>query len=329
MQFKDHLYHTVTSIRAKILQFRINSGFKGEISFVPTMGALHDGHLSLVHRAIHENSGIDAKMIIVSIFINPTQFGPNEDFLKYPRTLPNDLEKIFTDHVVKRFILSDGNNEVIVFAPSTDEIYPNQGLGTELNDFNILIPSLSGVLCGKSRPTHFAGVSLVVSKLFSIIKPDYAYFGAKDFQQTVIIRRLIEELFFEIRMVIAKTVREDDGLAMSSRNRYLSPEERKLAPKLYYILSSMQKMSKGIYPGTTSPVLDSDTLLKFGMEELEKLQKSAPFNLKVDYLEIVSSKTLQPVDIITPDENESIFAALAVYFGSTRLIDNIELGTFE
>ena len=182
----------------------------GTIGFVPTMGALHEGHLRLVRRSEHEND-----ITVVSIFVNPTQFGPGEDFKLYPRDLEGDLEKL------------SSMNVDAVFTPAADDMYSG-----DVSIF-IHVGSIGQMLCGASRPGHFSGVATVVAKLFNIVMPDRAYFGQKDFQQTVVIKKLVKELNFNIDIIVCPTEREKDGLAMSSRNSYLSSEERKAASILY------------------------------------------------------------------------------------------------
>ncbi len=258
--------------------------------FVPTMGALHQGHAALIHAA-REIAGPSGN-VVVSIFVNPTQFGPGEDFESYPRTLVEDLS-ICRDH---------GTD--MIFAPKADEIFP-PGKTIELRE-----TSLSNVLCGASRPGHFDGVCNVVAKLFNLVQPDDAVFGKKDYQQLAIIRRLVRDLDFNITLHGIDTMREEDGLAMSSRNRYLSPEERAQAPALRAGL-----------------VLAREAWRK-GERNIAALEKLVAGHLtqhaalgRVDYLTAVDAITLQAP---TP-ETELVVIALAVFFGKARLIDNIEL----
>jgi pantoate--beta-alanine ligase len=260
------------------------------IGFVPTMGALHEGHLSLVRRSTKE-----CDSTVVSIFVNPTQFGPQEDFKQYPRDLEGDLKK-----------LSIFNIDA-VFTPDNEEMYP-EGFST-----NIKIGHLGEILCGMSRPGHFNGVATVVTKLFNIVIPHRAYFGQKDFQQSVVIKKLVKELNFDIEIIVCPIVREPDGLAMSSRNSYLNTEERKKATVLYRAL------------------LRGEECIKQGMkdslkvrEEMEKLIKAENVTA-IDYIEVVDPESLESVKQI----DRTVVICLAVKIGTTRLIDNkiIEIGT--
>ncbi|GIV44160.1 MAG: pantothenate synthetase [Bacteroidia bacterium] len=197
-----------------------------KVAFVPTMGALHEGHLELLKTAKNY-----ADFVVLSIYVNPTQFGKNEDFDKYPRNLEKDL-----------LTIQNHNLSIdVVFAPSNQEMYPFS------ESPSLTFPSLSQKLCGISRPTHFDGVGLIVLKLLNIIQPDYLIMGQKDFQQTVIIQRLIDEFFFDIQLIVVPTVREKDGLALSSRNMYLSPQERQQALILYQTLNSGKKTTSYRY----------------------------------------------------------------------------------
>lgn len=254
------------------------------IGFVPTMGYLHEGHLSLVRAAKK-----DCDVVIVSIFVNPTQFGPNEDFNDYPRDFEHDsalLEKEKAD---------------ILFYPSVDEMYPEEQLTL------VKIDKIAEHLCGISRPTHFHGVATVVSKLFNIAKPHKAYFGQKDYQQCLVIKKMAKDLDFDIDIVTCPTVREKDGIAMSSRNKYLSPEERKSALSLDKSLVMAKKM---IENGEN----DIEKIKRHIKEMIEK-EKSA----KIDYIEILNSKNLEKIKKI----KGNVIVALAVFIGKTRLIDNM------
>ena len=254
------------------------------IGFVPTMGALHAGHLALVERARRECSPVYA-----SIFLNPTQFGPNEDLSKYPRVLEADLEKL-TDAKV------DG-----LFLPDAAEIYPS-GFSTYVH-----VEGLSERLEGKSRPGHFRGVATVVLKLFEIVQPHYAYFGRKDAQQVRIIQKMVHDLNLDVELVICPTVREADGLAMSSRNAYLDGEERKAATVLF---RALQAAERELCAGVT------DTLeLKSAMRKVLEHEPRA----RVDYAEIVDAETYEPVVRV----GRRCYALLAVRVGNTRLIDNM------
>ena len=254
------------------------------IGFVPTMGALHAGHLALVERARRECSPVYA-----SIFLNPTQFGPNEDLSKYPRVLEADLEKLTNAKV-------DG-----LFLPDAAEIYP-PGFSTYVH-----VEGLSERLEGKSRPGHFRGVATVVLKLFEIVQPHYAYFGRKDAQQVRIIQKMVHDLNLDVELVICPTVREADGLAMSSRNAYLDGEERKAATVLF---RALQAAERELCAGVT------DTLeLKSAMRKVLEHEPRA----RVDYAEIVDAETYEPVVRV----GRRCYALLAVRVGNTRLIDNM------
>lgn len=255
------------------------------IGFVPTMGALHEGHLSLVRRCREEND-----MNIVSIFVNPTQFGPDEDFQDYPRDGTGDLKKLTPLEVDA------------VFMPHSSDMYP---LGFSIS---INVGTIGELLCGASRSGHFNGVATVVAKLFNTVMPDRAYFGQKDFQQTVVIKKLTEELNFDTEIIVCPIVREPDGLAMSSRNAYLSEEERKSALILYKALE---------YAG--------ELILKSGEREsvvvtkkMEALISSEP-SADIEYIEIVDPATIESMDRITLP----LAVCVAVKIGKTRLIDNI------
>ncbi len=253
------------------------------IGFVPTMGYLHDGHLSLVKNSKEEND-----FTIVSIFVNPTQFGPNEDLESYPRDFSRDsrlLEKMEVD---------------CVFVPDVEEMYPD-------NFSTYVVPEgLTDVLCGAKRPGHFRGVATIVSKLFNIIEPDRAYFGQKDAQQFFVLKRMVRDLNFDLELRMVPIVREDDGLAMSSRNIYLTKDERKDAILLYKSLKLAEKM---IEEGERNP--------EEIISSMRKLISKSP-HARIDYIEIVDTTNLQPLDRL----NGEVLIALAVYFGRARLIDN-------
>ncbi len=258
------------------------------IGLVPTMGALHIGHISLIEAAKKQTD-----YVVVSIFVNPTQFGAAEDFDKYPQPFEQDT-KICREHGVD-----------LVFAPSVNEIYPSQNI-TWVN-----VEKLTETLCGRSRPGHFKGVTAVCAKLFNIIQPDIALFGQKDAQQAVVIKRMAADLHMPLKIQVCPTVREDDGLAVSSRNKYLTPEERKDAPLLY---ESLQKAKQLIQAGTT----DAEKIIT----EMKKILSRSEV-LQPEYVEIVNAETLQPKsEIIGP-----ALIALAARLGSARLIDNILIDT--
>ncbi|MCX8029095.1 MAG: pantoate--beta-alanine ligase [Brevinematales bacterium] len=254
------------------------------IGFVPTMGALHDGHLSLVRQSKKDND-----VTVVSIFVNPIQFGPSEDYDRYPRQFDKDrkiLEKEAVDYV---------------FYPSVDDMYPD-GFETYVN-----LEKLPNHLCGLSRPGHFKGVATVVSKLFNIVQPDRAYFGQKDYQQAQIIKKMVRDLNFPIEIVMMPIVREEDGLAMSSRNVYLSDEERQRA---LYVYKTLQKAREIILSGSRDVAEIRKTLSNF----------IEPFVSKVDYIEIIDPETLDSLKEIP--QKGSVVVAIAVFIGRTRLIDN-------
>ena len=251
------------------------------VGLVPTMGYLHEGHMSLIERCRKEND-----KVIVSIFVNPAQFGENEDLDAYPKDFQKDktlCEKAGAD---------------LIFNPDTDEMYSNQR--TYVN-----IDGLSDYLCGKSRPIHFRGVCTVVSKLFMITNPDNAYFGQKDAQQLAIIKKMVKDLNFDVNIVGCPIVREEDGLAKSSRNVYLNPEERKAALCL----------SKAIAAGKL--LANSETDADKVKNEMIKIIEAEPL-AKIDYVEIVDNETMQPVSEI----KDNTLAAMAVYIGKARLLDN-------
>ncbi|MCS7159434.1 MAG: pantoate--beta-alanine ligase, partial [Gemmatales bacterium] len=256
------------------------------IGFVPTMGALHEGHASLIRAARR-----DTDFVVVSIFVNPTQFGPNEDYQRYPRTPEAD------------WALCRQEGVDLVFNPSVEEMYP-AGFCTWVE-----VTGLQDVLCGRSRPGHFRGVATVVLKLFNIVQPDIAYFGQKDAQQARIIRQLVRDLNVPVEIRVCPIVRAADGLALSSRNAYLAPQERHRATVLYRALQTAQKLvSQG----------ERDALLV--RQRLVELISATP-GATLDYAEIVDPETLRPVTQIT----QPVLAALAVRIGSTRLIDNMIL----
>lgn len=255
------------------------------IGYVPTMGALHEGHVSLMKAAVAQND-----IAVMTIFVNPIQFGPNEDYEKYPRTLEADLEK------------AEAAGISAVFFPSPNELTANLYSFVDINE-------LQNNLCGIKRPGHFRGVCTIVSKFFNIIQPDNAYFGKKDIQQLYIIKQMVKDLNFPVNIVPCEIVRESDGLAMSSRNRYLSTEERKAA----LVLSQSIKKAIALQQnGETS----ARVIINCIREEIEKVPSA-----KIDYISIVNE---QMQDVATV-ENKNILA-LAVYIGKTRLIDNHIIG---
>lgn len=254
------------------------------ISFVPTMGYLHEGHLSLIRQA-----GKDGDILVLSIFVNPTQFGAGEDPKRYPRDLERDRK------------LAGKEGVDILFVPSSKEMYP-EGYHTFIE-----VEKLSEPLCGRSRPGHFRGVATVVAKLFNIINPHIAYFGQKDAQQAVIIKRMVNDLNMEVKIKVLPIVREKDGLALSSRNEYLSPEERRAAPVLYKSLQEARMM------------LDSGERngRKIILRMEETIRKENP--ARIDYISVVDGETLENRERI----EGRVLIALAVWIGKTRLIDNL------
>jgi pantoate--beta-alanine ligase len=260
------------------------------VFLVPTMGALHEGHAALVREA-RRLAGKDGQ-VAVTIFVNPLQFGPSEDLDRYPRTLEADLA------------LCGAAGADMIFAPTVEEVY------FEDRSIQITESSLSSALCGASRPWHFGGVCTVVAKLFNLVQPDEAVFGKKDYQQLAIIRRLVRDLNFPVVIHGVETVREADGLAMSSRNRYLTPDERAQAPVLQ---RGLKKAREVWLSGTT----DARKLERLVGAEIQSVAGLA----RVDYISVVDSRTLQPLNQVA----DHGLVALAVFFGKTRLIDNIEL----
>ena len=273
---------TVHDVRKLVNQWKKESK---TIGLVPTMGYLHEGHLSLIEKCKKEND-----KVIVSIFVNPTQFGENEDLTSYPKDIKRDSS------------LCENLGVDLIFNPDASEMY--QDPCTFVN-----IESLSNHLCGKSRPIHFRGVCTIVSKLFIIINPDNAYFGQKDAQQLAIIKKLVKDLNFDINIVGCPIVREDDGLAKSSRNVYLNPKERKAALCL----------SRAINVGKT--LANTETNADKIKSEMRKIIEAEPL-AKLDYIEIVDNDTMQPVSKM----KENTLAAMAVFIGKTRLIDNFIKG---
>ena len=258
------------------------------LGFVPTMGALHEGHLSLV-RAAHGSCDV----VAASIFVNPTQFGPNEDLAKYPRSFERDRE-LFQQEGVD-----------LLFAPSVEEMYPAGEVTW------VTVEELSNKLDGASRPGHFRGVTTVVAKLFHVVGPDAAFFGQKDAAQVAIIRRMVRDLNLPVEIVVCPIVREPDGLAMSSRNAYLDPQQRKQALVLHRALKLVENLAR-------AGERDAAVLAAAGRAEIA-LQSS----VRLDYFEVVNPETLDPVRGIS----NGALVAVAAYVGNTRLIDNILLGS--
>lgn len=274
------LVQTIAEIRKRLEPFRSSQ----IIGLVPTMGALHAGHQSLIQQARKE-----ADCLVVSIFVNPLQFGPKEDYTRYPRTPEADLDfcrKLEVD---------------LIFEPEVEEMYPTPSLTS------VEVTRITDHLCGPFRPGHFSGVATVVAKLFQIIQPQRAYFGEKDAQQLRVIERMVSDLNLGVTVVAVPTVREPDGLAVSSRNQYLRPQERRSAPILYRALQAAQQ-------AIAEGVLDSGEARKRGLTVLEQDQ-----SVKVEYLEIVDPEEMQPVERITGP----VRVAGAIRIGTIRLIDNL------
>jgi len=256
------------------------------VGFVPTMGALHEGHLSLVRRVKAQ-----ADLTVVSIFVNPTQFGPNEDFARYPRDLPHDAD-----------MLADAGTDIL-FAPEPDEIYPS-GATTFVD-----VAGLSDKLEGKSRPGHFRGVATVVTKLFAIVLPHVAAFGQKDAQQAVVIKTLVRDLLLNVEILVLPTKREDDGVAMSSRNALLAPDERRAARAIPRALEAAKATFDGGERDAARIVAAARAVLV-----------AEPL-LRIDYVELVDPQVLDPVARVQGE----VLLVVAAFAGSTRLIDNIVL----
>lgn len=273
--------HEVDAIQRRCTLLRSNGR---TIGLVPTMGAFHEGHLLLMQRARAEND-----VVVVSIFVNPIQFARGEDFDSYPRDLQGDLDQ------------AERAGVDLVFTPSAEAIYP-KGFQTYVE-----VTELTERLCGASRPGHFRGVTTVVTKLLNLIRPDRAYFGQKDYQQSVVVRRLVADLNLDIEIVLLPTVREADGLAMSSRNVRLTPEERRAACVLH---ASLRFAEERVMVGERS--------VKIVLDAMRAMIEAEPL-ARIDYVALCDPETLRPLDRI----EGPILAALAVRFGSTRLIDNL------
>jgi len=272
---------TIDEVRSLVKAARSEGG---KIGLVPTMGALHIGHVSLIEAAVKE-----CDFVVVSIFVNPTQFGPGEDFEKYPRPLEADLE-----------ICRKARVEV-VFAPEPQHIYPAKNVTW------VTVEKLTDPLCGRSRPGHFRGVTTVCAKLFNIVAPDAAYFGQKDAQQAIVIKRMVTDLNMPLEIVVCPTVREPNGLAISSRNQYLSARQKKDAANIY---KSLQTCRELIDSGTTET--------RQIIAEMQKILQQIPSG-QIEYISIVDAETLESIDKIAG----KVLAAVAVKLGPARLIDNI------
>lgn len=275
-----NIVKTISEVRNEVKSWR-KQGLS--VGLVPTMGYLHEGHKSLIDRACKEND-----KVVVSVFVNPTQFGPCEDLATYPRDIQRDAA------------LCEDAGAALIFNPELEEMY--------FDDFHtyVTMESLSDELCGKTRPIHFRGVCTVVSKLFHIVAPDRAYFGQKDAQQLAIIKRMVRDLNFNIEIVGCPIVRETDGLAKSSRNTYLNPEERKAA----LVLSTAVGLGEEL-------IQNGERKADVIVEKMKKLIEEEPL-AKIDYVQAVDAISIQPVAEI----KGTVLVAMAVYIGKTRLIDN-------
>jgi pantoate--beta-alanine ligase len=276
---------TIESVRS-FVKAACSEGKK--IGLVPTMGALHVGHVSLIEAAVK-----DCDFVVVSIFVNPTQFGPGEDFEKYPRPLEADLD------MCRRAGVD------VVFAPTPEQMYPVENLSW------VNVEKLTEPLCGRARPGHFRGVTTVCAKLFNIVTPDVAYFGQKDAQQAIVIKRMVTDLNMPLEIVICPTVREPSGLAVSSRNQYLTEQQKMDAANIY---KSLQKCRDMIDSGITETAKIID--------EMRNILQQVP-SMEIEYISIVNAETLEDIDKIAGE----VLAAMAVKIGTARLIDNILVDT--
>jgi len=275
--------HELAELRSRIDSWRRG----GNVAFVPTMGNLHAGHLSLVKEA-----RVEADRVVASIFVNPLQFGAGEDFDSYPRTLERDSE----------MLQAEGTD--LLFAPSVEVMYPKP----QAEQTRVEVPGISDLLCGASRPGHFVGVATVVCKLFNMVQPDIAVFGKKDYQQLMVIRRMVEDLAMPVTVVGVETTRESDGLAMSSRNGYLSAEERAIAPALYRIIRA------------------AAARLQQGDEDYASLEREAAGELEAKGLRSDYFSVRRAEDLGMPGPTEKALVILAAaYLGKARLIDNLEV----
>ena len=268
---------------------------KSTLGLVPTMGALHEGHLSLIRKSVEK-----CEKTIVSIFVNPTQFGPNEDYEKYPRTVEEDLKKC------------EAAGADYVFLPTNQVIYGTEKPLVTLN----VDKELTSILCGKSRPIHFNGVAQIVSILFNVASPDFAFFGEKDYQQLTVIRKMVSDLHFPLEIVGVPTVREASGLAKSSRNRYLSESEFAVAPNIYKVMNIIKDKANALR------VRNVDVSVESLENEAKELISQLVPGSKIDYFEIRSTNDLSRSENLADDSR--IFTA--VYVGTTRLIDNLYIG---
>jgi pantoate--beta-alanine ligase len=273
---------TFAEIRNTVAEWR-RSGLR--TVFVPTLGNLHEGHLELVRLAASHG-----EKVVVSIFVNPLQFGQNEDYALYPRTLDADIRKL------------ESASTAALFCPSDQEIYPN---GVE-QQTTVAVPTMTNILCGATRPGHFTGVTTIVSKLFNIVQPDKAVFGIKDFQQLAVVKRLVQDLCFPIEIIEAPVARAVDGLALSSRNGYLNEAERAIAPELYRCLSAVRESISG---GERN----------YALLETRAQLRLLEAGMRPDYFSVRAARTLDPASA----EDQELVVVAAAYLGKTRLIDNI------
>ena len=278
------ILQTIKEIRQACATARAAAAKPTTLGLVPTMGALHEGHLSLIRAAKKQ-----CDIVVATIFVNPTQFGANEDFSRYPRTFASDCA------------LLEAEGVDILFAPTVEDMYPN-GISRTF----IEVPGISERLDGLSRPGHFRGVATVVAKLFNIVSPDYAYFGQKDAAQVAVLRAMVQDLNFPVNLIVCPTVRDADGLALSSRNQYLSPEERTQALAL----------SRSLVTATTQATKGLHNAAQLKSAISQDLQSTPA--LKIDYVEIVDPTTLEPI----ADLQTGALIAIAAWIGKTRLIDN-------
>lgn len=277
----------ISELREKVKNFKKEGK---SVGLVPTMGCLHEGHASLIR-----TSASKCEVTVVSVFVNPVQFGPNEDYDKYPRTLDSDRE------------LAEKNGAAIIFAPSVAEMYPGM---QKFSDITMVAPpfGLVDMMCGKSRTGHFDGVCTVVSKLFNIVQPDFAFFGMKDIQQLYIIKKMVADLNFPIEIIPCPLVREESGLALSSRNKYLSDNDREIAVSISKSLFAIQNAVK-------NGIIDTKKLFDAAITVMDR-------RVEPEYIEFVDRETFEPVDTI----KRPAIAAVAARVNSVRLIDNILIG---
>lgn len=280
----------INKLQAQVRQWK-QQGLK--VGFVPTMGNLHVGHMSLVEMAKQQ-----ADKVVSSVFVNPLQFGPNEDFEQYPRTLEADAEK-----------LQQGGCDAL-FAPSVKEMYPEGELQTRV----CAAPALANLLEGAQRPGHFDGVTTVVAKLFNIVQPDIAVFGQKDFQQYLVIEKMVADLSFPIQLIRAPIARDRDGLALSSRNQYLTPEQRAIAPKLYQTLQTLRQQVKALQGSEGLDAVKVEKLIQAAEQNLLK----AGFD-QVDYIQLVDAENLQSCS----SKSRTCVLLAVARLGPTRLLDNL------